>query len=268
MLRLATAVVLLPVLWVVVKMARFEVFFVFAVLTIAKSCWECYEMIEARGGRPFKLLGLVGALALVWSFSGEWPTFGAALPLAATGTLAAVLAMARRHEPGPMLETIVHTTFPVAFVGLLLAFLVGLRVTTAGPDLLMFLFACVVAADTAAYYVGTAFGRRRLAPTISPKKSWEGALGGLLAGVAGALIARAWFFSELPLLHAVLLGVLLSLAAVGGDLTASVIKRASGVKDFSGLLPGHGGMLDRMDSLLFSAPLLYYYHLAFLQGLR
>ena len=99
-----------------------------------------------------------------------------------------------------------------------------------------------------------------MAPRLSPKKSWEGALGGILASVGGAAAAQYWFHPALPLGHALALGVVLGLAAIFGDLS----KRAVGVKDSSSLVPGHGGILDRTDSLLFAGPILYYHHTFFL----
>jgi phosphatidate cytidylyltransferase len=214
------------------------------------------------------LLGLVAGLAVVWSFLDVAPRFGPELPLVWLVLTAIVLAMWRRAEPREMLESSTYTVCPVLFVGLGLAFLAGLRSMPGedGEDLLMLLFGCIILADTAAYYVGSWIGKRRLAPLLSPNKSWEGALAGLAASMLGALIAQSWFYQRLPLAHALTLGVLLGLAAIVGDLAESTLKRAVGVKDASRLLPGHGGLLDRTDSLLFAGPLLYYYYRWFLQG--
>jgi phosphatidate cytidylyltransferase len=99
---------------------------------------------------------------------------------------------------------------------------------------------------------------------LSPKKTWEGALGGVAASVGGALLAHVWFYQRLPIPHAIVLGILLGVAGILGDLAESMVKRAAGVKDSARTLPGHGGFLDRTDSLLFSAPVLYYYSMRFL----
>jgi phosphatidate cytidylyltransferase len=138
--------------------------------------------------------------------------------------------------------------------------------TERGRDLLILLLVCTAFADTAAYYFGSAFGRKRLAPAVSPGKSWEGVFGGLAASVFGGLLAHFWFYRGLPIVHAVALGILLGASGILGDLAESMIKRAAGAKDSSGLLPGHGGLLDRADSLLFSGPVLYYYYRVFLEG--
>jgi phosphatidate cytidylyltransferase len=110
------------------------------------------------------------------------------------------------------------------------------------------------AGDSGAYYLGSRFGRHRLAPLVSPKKSWEGVLGGTLATFFGVWVCRTLFFPELPVHVGVALAVLLTLLAPLGDLVESLFKRDSGVKDSSGLIPGHGGFLDRTDSLFYGAP--------------
>ena len=128
---------------------------------------------------------------------------------------------------------------------------------------MVLLLAIIMAADTAAFFVGHAFGRRPLASQVSPGKTVEGAFGGLVGGVAGALAVRALGLPGLPLAHAVALGLGVAALGIVGDLDESLIKRWAGVKDSGELFPGHGGMLDRIDSLLFGAPVLYYYFLYF-----
>lgn len=268
MVRIATAAVLAPALWVLIKLAPPSAFQLAVVVLIAVASWECYCMLEHRGGRPFKWLGLAAALAVVWSFAGRDPHFEVQLPLVLVAGLTVALAMWRRSEPSEMLGSSLNTLFPVLFIGLGLAYLVGLRSMPGedGKDLLLLLFFCVILSDTAAYYIGGWLGRRPMAPRLSPNKSWEGAAAGLAASVGGGLIAHAWFYQRLPLEHAVALGLILGLAGIVGDLAESMIKRAADVKDSSRLLPGHGGVLDRTDSLLFAGPILYYYYRLFVQG--
>jgi phosphatidate cytidylyltransferase len=259
---------MLPLLWATVKIAPRPVFCVVALITIGIACWECLRMMETDGGRPFKGLGLIAGLAVAWSFLDAPPRFDPELPLMSLGVITMVLAMWRREDTKQMLRSSMHTVFPIAFVGLGLAFTIGLRAMPGedGEDLLMLLFICVIFADTAAFYIGTLFGKRRMAPLLSPRKSWEGALAGTAASVLAALIARAWFYQRLPLGHALILGVTLGIAAILGDLAESMIKRWAGVKDASRLVPGHGGLLDRTDSLLLAGPWLYHYYAWFLQG--
>ena len=154
----------------------------------------------------------------------------------------------------------------VLYVGVPLSTVVSTRTLPAGEFLVLFLAVVTWASDTGAYYVGTLWGKHPLMPSISPKKTVEGVLGGLLLAIAAALLAHWWFVAELSWSDAVILGVLLTVTGLIGDLFESMIKRRTGVKDSGGILPGHGGMLDRIDSLLFTAPTFYYY-VAYVRGL-
>lgn len=149
--------------------------------------------------------------------------------------------------------------FGVLYVGFPLSTVVSTRSLPSGEFLVLFLAAVTWASDTGAYYAGTLWGKHLLIPSISPKKTVEGVLGGLALAAGAALLAQQWFASQLSLSDALILGVLLTGAGLIGDLFESVIKRRTGVKDSGGILPGHGGMLDRLDSLLFTAPTFYYY---------
>jgi len=125
--------------------------------------------------------------------------------------------------------------------------------------LLSFFLLVVLGSDTGAYYVGRAFGKHKLAPNISPGKTWEGAAGGLLAGLLMAALSHLWFFRELPWKWTLPLATVMVLLGIVGDLTESALKRSAGAKDAANILPGHGGVLDRLDSLLFNAPVIYYF---------
>ena len=149
--------------------------------------------------------------------------------------------------------------FGVLYVGIPLRTVVSVRSLPSGAFLVLFLAVVTWASDSAAYYAGTLWGKHPLMPSISPKKSYEGLLGGLIGAIAAALLAQRWFASTLSWTDAVALGILLTLTGLVGDLFESAIKRRAGVKDSGGILPGHGGMLDRIDSLLFTAPTFYYY---------
>jgi phosphatidate cytidylyltransferase len=269
MLRLVSAAVLAPILWATIKLAPASVFCLLVAVAIGIGCWELCRMLDRRGARSFPWLAVAAALAVAWSFTGHEPRFETVLPIVALTTLSMVLAMWRRDDPAEMLGATMGTLFPVVFVGLTLSYLIRLRGMPGedGADLLILLFICVIFADTAAFYGGSNLGRRRMAPRISPNKSWEGALCGLAGSMGGGLLAHVWFFQRLPIHHALILGVVLGLAGIFGDLAESLVKRAAGVKDSSSLIPGHGGLLDRADSLLFAAPILYYYYWGFLQGL-
>jgi phosphatidate cytidylyltransferase len=137
-----------------------------------------------------------------------------------------------------------------------------------GYKLVFFLLLVVWVGDSGAYYVGKQFGKHKLSPRISPKKTVEGLIGGMTASIIAAIVAHYTFFPKFPLLHAIIAGVILSFAGVIGDLAESMWKRSAAVKDSGTLLPGHGGFLDRFDSILFTAPILYCYWTLIVHGFR
>ena len=150
----------------------------------------------------------------------------------------------------------------VIYLGLPLGAMVALALET-GREAVLLLLATVVVSDTAQYYGGRALGRRPLAPTISPRKTVEGAICGVLAATAAFTLIGAWWMPALPPAPRMALGATLALLGIGGDLFESRLKRAADVKDASNLIPGHGGILDRIDALLFAAPVYYAVIVAF-----
>ncbi len=153
--------------------------------------------------------------------------------------------------------------FGVVYLGLLACFWV-LLMNTQGREWVFLALFGTFAVDTTAYFVGRAWGRRKLAPSVSPGKTWEGAAGGLLGGTAGCVLLSFLLGLDMPYWQAAVLGMLLAVAAQIGDLVESKLKRISGVKEAGGLIPGHGGMLDRLDSILLTGVVVYYwaYYLA------
>lgn len=155
------------------------------------------------------------------------------------------------------------------YVGMLGGSLIRLRNDFPdGSKLIFFLLLVVWLGDAGAYYVGRRFGRRPMAPRISPKKTVEGGIGGLVTSLAAAVVIHFTFFESFPLHHAVIAGLLLSLAGMVGDLVESMWKRSAAVKDSGTLIPGHGGFLDRFDSIFFTAPILYCYWTLIVHGFR
>jgi phosphatidate cytidylyltransferase len=147
----------------------------------------------------------------------------------------------------------------VVYVGWLAAHFVLLRESPDGRDWVLLTLLTVWIGDTGAYFVGRPLGRHKLAPHVSPGKTWEGAAGGQVSGFLAVLGLTALFNLDIGVEHVIVLGLLVPAAALVGDLAESAIKRGLGVKDSSGLVPGHGGVLDRLDSLLFAAPAVYWY---------
>jgi phosphatidate cytidylyltransferase len=146
--------------------------------------------------------------------------------------------------------------FPMLYLGLPIGAMISLR-SLRGREALFLLLLTVMVSDTAQYYSGRAFGRRMLAPVISPKKTVEGAVGGFVCGALILVVAGAWWLPALAIAFRALLGVALVALGVAGDLFESMLKRSAGVKDSSTIIPGHGGVLDRIDALLFAAPVYY-----------
>ena len=165
-----------------------------------------------------------------------------------------------------MLTGIGVTLLGVLYVVFLGGFIVAMRVgfdETLVPylstKLLAFFFLIVMGADTGAYYVGKNLGKHKLIPKISPGKTWEGVVGGIVLSSIFAAIATATFFPELPFKISIPLAIVMTIVGLFGDLAESAMKRGAGAKDAANILPGHGGLLDRLDSLLFNAPILYYF---------
>jgi phosphatidate cytidylyltransferase len=154
------------------------------------------------------------------------------------------------------LATVSAALFPAIYLGLPIGALVAVR-SFAGPRPLFLLMLTVMVSDTAQYYTGRAFGTRPLAPAVSPKKTIEGAVGGFIFGTALFVAAGAWWVPGMPVLFRIGLGLALVALGIAGDLFESMLKRSAGVKDSSALIPGHGGVLDRIDALLFAAPVYY-----------
>jgi phosphatidate cytidylyltransferase len=152
------------------------------------------------------------------------------------------------------------------YIPFLLMHLVLLRQTDFGIQWMFVIMLIVMTNDSAAYYTGSAFGKHRLYPLVSPKKSIEGAIGGLVGSLGGTLLAKFTFFPQLSFRDVVVTALVVGVVGQAGDLFESLLKRSFGVKDSGTIIPGHGGVLDRLDSILFAAPITYYYVLFFFRG--
>jgi phosphatidate cytidylyltransferase len=238
---------------------------------LAAATWEFYGLMEAKGVHPSKKVGIFASLALaVVVYTTGLEHLGLFLSAFVLTILVRELFRAKLAFP---IYDIATTVFGVVYVGWLLTHLILIRELPRSiglPDLLgahlvLYSILIVWSCDTGAFLFGILFGRHKLLPHVSPGKSVEGAAAGFLCAVGGALWGRAWFAhypDGAPLLslgQAIVLGCLLGIAGQLGDLVESLLKRDARVKDASSTIPGHGGVLDRFDSLLFSAPVAYYY---------
>ncbi len=191
------------------------------------------------------------------------------------GMFAALLVIPASYvfsSPGAIEDSLPSSAVAVlatTYVGLLGGSLIRLRHDfPEGWKLIFFLLLVVWLGDSGAYYFGKAFGKHKLSPVISPKKTVEGMAGGVFVSIVTAIVIHFTFFPKFPLHHAIIAGVILSFAGVVGDLAESMWKRSAAVKDSGTLLPGHGGFLDRFDSILFTAPILYCYWSLMVRGFR
>ena len=288
--RVATAVVLIPIVLGLVLRAPIAALAAVAGLVALLAVEELLRLSEAYGIRPLRWPTLI-FVALFFLLLGF--DVGAGKPLLSTAAFACGAALAATLAAFVFLSIamrLVNLTgaFPAAmvsafafiYVSLPLAMLVQVRQQWSGAFLVLYLLLVVWAGDVFAYFIGRSLGRAPMSPRISPKKTWEGALASMAASlivgmllynyalpVSSALlnahlITRENGFFALekpPLWPALLLSALINIAAQLGDLVESLIKRGAGVKDSGTILPGHGGMLDRVDALLFAAPVLWYY---------
>lgn len=245
------AIVLLGPAWALALLVAMGV--TLAVLEMARMARNCGLQVQ----RP---LAVTVSVAACFLFLRPGRTADWMLMLLLVACALAVLNGLRMGDrPGQALSSSAATLFTVFYPGVMMSFLVGLRVAEGelGRQLLLFLIAVVWMSDAGAYYIGKLLGRHKLSPRLSPNKTVEGALGGLLFA---ALTAAAWRHFLLPELGAwaPALGAGLALVGILGDLAESVMKRGAGVKDTASVVPGHGGVLDRVDSLLLAAPLFYH----------
>jgi len=269
MSRIITALVVLPVLIASILISWLQPLFVLLVAAaLVLGLFEFYVLAKKRDLKPDAVVGYIAAAGLfvIFYITRPWQLLDmlfliqAVLVIFIPGTL--IAATLRGAPFDKMLASAGATILGVLYVVFLGGHLVAVRTGFNQPlsaDLLSFFFLVLMGSDTGAYYVGRALGKHKLAPTISPGKTWEGVAGGIAASLILATIAHYWFFPELPLKLALPLAAVMTVLGILGDLTESALKRGAGTKDAAKLLPGHGGILDRLDSLLFNAPLIYYF---------
>lgn len=276
--RVLTALVLMPVVIAIVLFTSTTAIATAVAIITILALWEFFALGDAIGHRPFRFWTILCALLVVfvqlqhvlWRvyfveghnfFLGDYlpsvaPTITPLLFLFTLGVAVIILVMRR-----PLVETLPATGISSSALFLIvfpLSYAVRLHgVRTYGPRLLLFALAIIWASDTVAYFVGRAIGKHPLAPNISPKKTWEGSVAGMLGSLVIAYAFHFWL--PLSMLHLLAMAASGNIAGQIGDLLESACKRGAGVKDSGGLLPGHGGILDRIDALIFCVPVIWYY---------
>jgi phosphatidate cytidylyltransferase len=269
MKRVLTAVVLIPLVLVLVFLPpSWQWLFTAATALVAcLAAWELLTLAQQKGAAPPRIAVLIAIIALFTAWF-EWPDQAASILGILIFTLLVVCTFASPIERA--LPDASMAMFCLLYTGFTLISLPALRTQNNGPSLVVLLLCAVWAGDTAALYIGRPFGRHKLAPRLSPQKTWEGSI----ASVVGSLLATGLLleiasylarWNSVALSYAdevwwywLILAVIINIAAQVGDLAESALKRSAGVKDSGTLLPGHGGILDRVDALLLAAPALWY----------
>lgn len=257
--RELTALVLGPPLIWIVGWAPDPVYIGLIAVVASLALWEFLTLGNHKGYPIHRAISVALGLLILGTFLSDRVSVEVGV-FATLLVIPAVYVFSR----SPLEEALPATsvcTLGTLYIAMLAGALLRLRLDfdPVGPQLVFFLLIVVWAGDAGAYYVGSKLGRRKLSPRVSPKKTVEGGIGGILASVLGSVVIHFTFFPEFPLVHAMIAAALLSIAGVIGDLAESLWKRSAAVKDSGTLIPGHGGFLDRLDSILFTAPLLYGY---------
>jgi phosphatidate cytidylyltransferase len=263
-LRILTALVMAPLAFWIIGWAPEWLYLLVLVAVVERGLHEFFTLSRHAGFKTVPVIGYVaaGALCLAQAVEIHWPGTWASsvlLVLVAAVLLTLTIGLLRPSEPRHFLSATAATIFGIIYVGFMLSWLVPLRFSASlgGRELALFLFLVIIFGDIFALFVGRALGRIKLCPQISPKKTVEGSIGGLLGSLLVAWVFAHWFWQTEPMKNVILYAGVISVVGQVGDLVESAIKRAGDVKDSGTLLPGHGGLLDRIDSLVFAVPALW-----------
>jgi phosphatidate cytidylyltransferase len=271
--RILTALVALPILIASIVLPSYIpetvwIFVAIAIFALAAGLFEFYTLTKKLELKADAGVAYLGAAALTVAFVFDAPAKAPDLLIATlAGFVILVLATQTfrfQVDFSKMLTGIGVTILGLLYVVFLGGFLIATRMgfenhPYLSTHLLGYFFLVIMGADSGAYFAGRALGKHKLAPKISPGKTWEGLIGGIVTAGAFGALATFWFFPELPYKWSVPLAMAMAAISVLGDLAESAMKRGSDTKDAASILPGHGGLLDRLDSLLFNAPILYYF---------
>ena len=271
--RLLTAAIALPILIASIILPWYFpqtvwIFVAIAVVALLAGLFEFYSLTKKLELKADASIAYLGAAALTVSFIFDAPSKApeVLILVLALFVIAVLISQTFRFQKDftKMLTGIGVTILGVMYVAFLGGFLISTRVgfenvPGLSTDLLLYFFIVMFGSDSGAYFAGRAFGKHKLAPKISPGKTVEGLIGGIVAAAGFAALCTLTFFQELPYQFSIPLAVVMAAVGVLGDLAESAMKRGSNTKDAAAILPGHGGLLDRLDSLLFNAPILYYF---------
>lgn len=256
--RWITALIAVPILFVIIVYCGEGAFAVLIALVSLAGMIEYNIMAFGNGISSEKVLTTVSALLiLLAAATGEMAILFSLVTFSVMAVL--MLNLIRIPKQGLDMAPAGRALLGILYVPVLMSHFILIRRSQSGILWILFILVLAFAGDVAAYYVGRSLGRRKLLPEVSPGKTVEGTIGLVAGSVIGGLLFRQWFFPMVTVTHAVVLCVVGSVAGQLGDLSESALKREAGVKDSGALLPGHGGILDRLDCLMFIAPFVFYY---------
>ncbi|MCK5203649.1 MAG: phosphatidate cytidylyltransferase [Desulfobacterales bacterium] len=224
------------------------------------ALWEYYRIVFNGEDKPISNIILLWGYGI--NFAIIWSTFlvGPDLSLSVIGLnliVVALISLFQFKTDQTVLDVVIKQLQGIIYIPVLLSFLVLIREGSSGMIWVFVLLAVIFAGDTGAYYVGSYLGRHKLSPAVSPGKTIEGSIGGLAVNLVLGGVGKYFFLSGLPWGLSLLFFLTVGIAGQVGDLFESELKRSSGIKDSGGILPGHGGILDRIDALLFASPVAY-----------
>ncbi len=269
--RILTAIIALPILIASIVLPAYfpDTYLLFVAIVafaIGAGLYEFFLMSKKMQLKADAVVAYLGSIAFFIAFFFNAPKTEPDLLILTVALVVITVLITQtfrfQNNFDKLLQGIGITLTGVFYVAFLGGFIVALRTgfdSVLSTKLLSYFILVIFASDSGAYFVGKQFGKHKLVPKISPNKTWEGLIGGIVLSLAVAAIATATFFPELPYKFSLPLAFVMAIIGVLGDLAESAIKRSTGTKDAANILPGHGGLLDRLDSLLFNAPILYYF---------
>ncbi len=276
-IRSLTAIIGIPVI-LFVSIAGGIYFLLFTIIASTLALREFYKLAEAKGAKPLMTLGLAAGVLVNLSFYHKniktfivdlfekvqvfipFPSQAQLLLIITLGIILVFMLVEMFRNDGSAITNLSVTLMGIFYVSLFFGTLIGLRELFVPFDFtIITIFATIWICDTAAYFGGKFLGKHKLFERVSPNKTWEGAIAGFLFAIAAAVVAKYTLLDYFTMQDAIVLGVIVGIFGQLGDLVESLLKRDAGIKDSSSLIPGHGGVLDRFDSLLFVSPLVYLY---------
>ncbi|KPU43912.1 phosphatidate cytidylyltransferase [Oxobacter pfennigii] len=258
--RILSAVIALPILFAAV-LINVNIFFVALLIVTGIALYEYFNAVCSSNIKPMKVIGISGGLVMVLLlYNSQTRVFAVPYITILTLILLSIPVFSKKYNFWGAGATIVG----ILYISLFFGYLYLIRaIQGIGVYLIWFVFICSWVTDTSAYFSGMFFGKNKLAPDISPKKTIEGAIGGVVGSCIVCVLYGVFLnmqnIIDIPIFSIIIMGIIGSIISQIGDLAASAIKRNVGIKDYGHIMPGHGGVLDRFDSILFLAPVIYYY---------